>query len=109
VTTLAPEVSIVMPVFNERATIEQAIRSVLDAGVADSFELIVVDDGSTDGSSELLSSGEWPEHVRVLSHDRNRGKGAALRTALAPAGIGREGRTSSASLAVSTPCASRPR
>jgi len=74
-----------MPVFNERATIEQAIRSVLDAGVADSFELIVVDDGSTDGSSELLSSGEWPEHVRVLSHDRNRGKGAALRTALAQA------------------------
>jgi dolichol-phosphate hexosyltransferase len=80
-----PEVTILMPVFNERDTIEHAIRSVLDARVADSFELLVVDDGSTDGSRELLDRGEWPEQVRLLAHDRNRGKGAALRTGLAEA------------------------
>jgi glycosyltransferase involved in cell wall biosynthesis len=80
-----PEVTILMPVFNERDTIEHAIRSVLDARVADSFELLVVDDGSTDGSRELLDRGEWPEQVRVLAHDRNRGKGVALRTGLAEA------------------------
>jgi glycosyltransferase involved in cell wall biosynthesis len=78
-----PEVSIVMPVFNERVTIERAIAEVLDAKVAESFELVVVDDGSTDGTVELLRDGTWPEEVRILYHERNRGKGAALRTALA--------------------------
>jgi len=73
-----------MPVYNECATVEQAIASVLDAGFTD-YELLVVDDGSTDGSRELLDSGAWPEQVRILRHDRNRGKGAALRTALADA------------------------
>ncbi len=84
-TSPAVELSVLMPVFNERATIERAIRSVLDAGVADSFELIVIDDGSTDGTSELLREREWPEAVRVLFHEKNGGKGAALRTALAEA------------------------
>ena len=78
------ELTIAMPVYNERATVERAIGSVLDAGFSD-YELVVVDDGSTDGSRELLEAGTWPEHVRVLRHDRNRGKGAALRTALGEA------------------------
>ena len=80
-----PEVSVVMPVFNERATVERAIAAVLAANVADEFELIVVDDGSVDGTVDILRDGSWPEHVRVLYHERNRGKGAALRTALAQA------------------------
>jgi len=80
-----PEVSIVMPVFNERATVERAIGAVIDAAVSDSFELIVVDDGSHDGTADVLRGREWPEQVRVLYHERNRGKGAALRTALAEA------------------------
>ena len=80
-----PEVSVVMPVFNERATVERAIAAVLAANVADEFELIVVDDGSVDGTVDILRDGSWPEHVRVLYHERNRGKGAALRTALAEA------------------------
>ena len=79
------EVSVLMPVYNERATIERAIAGVLDAPISDRFELLIVDDGSSDGTSELLQTREWPPHVRVLRHDRNRGKGAAIRTALTEA------------------------
>jgi len=75
--------SVLMPVYNERATIEAAIDRVLaEDHSVDGLELIVVDDGSTDGTSEFLDNGDWPEHVHVLRHDRNRGKGAALRTGL---------------------------
>ena len=79
------ELTVLMPVFNERSTIERAIADVLDAGVSDSLELLVVDDGSTDGTRELLESGEWPGAVRIVMHDRNRGKGAAIRTGIAAA------------------------
>ena len=79
------EVTVVMPVFNELATVERAVAEVLDANVSDSIELLVVDDGSSDGTRELLRETSWPDPVRVLYHDRNRGKGAALRTALAEA------------------------
>jgi glycosyltransferase involved in cell wall biosynthesis len=80
----ALSLSVVMPVYNERATIETAIERVLAVEVlVDRLDLVVVDDGSTDGTRELLDGREWPENVRILRHDRNRGKGAALRTALA--------------------------
>jgi glycosyltransferase involved in cell wall biosynthesis len=68
-----------MPVYNERATIERAIAGVLDAGISDSLELLIVDDGSTDGTRELLRETEWPEAVRVVYQQKNRGKGAAVR------------------------------
>jgi dolichol-phosphate hexosyltransferase len=74
-----------MPVFNERATVERAIASVLDADVGMPLELIVVDDGSTDGTRELLRAKHWPEQATLIEHDANRGKGAAVRTALARA------------------------
>ena len=74
-----------MPVFNERATVERAIEELLAVRPDDSWELIVVDDGSTDGSADVLRRRSWPEGVRVLFHERNRGKGVALRTALAEA------------------------
>jgi dolichol-phosphate hexosyltransferase len=78
--------SVLMPVFNERPTIATAIERVLAADVSvDGLELIVVDDGSTDGTGELLNGREWPENVRIVRHERNRGKGAALRTGLAHA------------------------
>lgn len=74
-----------MPVFNERVRLERAVAAVLDAKVADSFELLIVDDGSTDGTQEILRGGNWPPEVRVVYHERNRGKGAAIRTALTEA------------------------
>ncbi len=78
-----PDLSILMPVFNERATVAAAIADALEAELpVASRELIVVDDGSTDGTRDLLRKGGWPDAVRVVYHDRNRGKGAAVRTAL---------------------------
>ena len=75
-----------MPAFNERATIEDAIRGVLDADLpVDDVELVIVDDGSTDGTREILGNGSWPEGVKVIEHPGNRGKGGAIRTALAHA------------------------
>jgi glycosyltransferase involved in cell wall biosynthesis len=74
--------SILMPVFNESATVEKAISDVLETEFPLGVELIVVDDGSTDATAEILREGDWPEEVRILRHDRNRGKGAAVRTAL---------------------------
>ena len=79
------ELTVVMPVFEERETVERAIASVLATEFPHSYELIVVDDGSRDGTSELLRGGTFPAHVRLLTHDRNLGKGAAIRTALASA------------------------
>jgi glycosyltransferase involved in cell wall biosynthesis len=74
--------SILMPVFNERATIEAAIADALGAELPVERELVVVDDGSTDGTRELLDKSTWPDGVKIVYHDRNRGKGAAVRTAL---------------------------
>ncbi len=75
--------SILMPVYDEIATVEAAIDDALTAELpVDRRELVVVDDGSTDGTRELLAGRDWPENVRVVFHERNRGKGAALRTAL---------------------------
>ena len=74
--------SILMPVFNERTTVEAAIADALSAELPVERQLVVVDDGSTDGTTELLRMGSWPESVTVVFHKRNRGKGAAVRTAL---------------------------
>ena len=78
-----PELSIVMPVFNEHATIADAVGQALAAELpVTDVELVIVDDHSTDGTREWLRAQEWPEHVRLLLHDRNRGKGGAIATAL---------------------------
>lgn len=75
--------SILMPVFNERATVAAAIADALAADLpVERRELIVVDDGSNDGTRELLAQEPWPDEVKVVRHDRNLGKGAALRTGL---------------------------
>ena len=79
----ARSLSVLMPIYNERATVREAIEQVLDVDfpVAET-QLVVVDDGSTDGTAEVLAEGGWPQQVTVVSHERNRGKGAAVRTAL---------------------------
>lgn len=74
-----------MPVFNERVRLERAVAALLAANVSDDLELLIVDDGSTDGTREILRDNDWPAEVRVIYHDKNRGKGAAIRTALAEA------------------------
>jgi len=72
-----------MPIYNERATVKTAIEQVLAADLpVDEFELVVVDDGSTDGTREWLQSHGLPDNVRLFLHDRNCGKGAAIATAL---------------------------
>jgi len=71
------KVSVVMPVYNERDTIEEILRRVEATGLV--HEIIVVDDLSTDGTRELLAKIDR-EPIRVLLHDSNLGKGRALRT-----------------------------
>jgi len=75
--------TILMPVFNERATLERAVTDALEAELpVAERQVVIVDDGSTDGSRELLRDTTWPANVEVVYHDRNRGKGAAIRTGL---------------------------
>ena len=76
-TEVRPCLSVVIPCYNEEATIEALINLVLDSPWV--AEIIVVDDGSKDRSREILANVNDPK-VRVVLHDVNKGKGAALRT-----------------------------
>src|SRR4051794_20916321 len=81
-----PVLSVLVPVYNEAGTVEQAIEELLSTDLGVGFEVIVVDDGSTDGTAEILARGDWPaDRVRLLQHAQNQGKGAAVWTALAEA------------------------
>jgi glycosyltransferase involved in cell wall biosynthesis len=71
--------SIIVPVYNERKTIEEIIRRVQAVDLDLEKEIIVVDDGSTDGTREALQSLGLAE-LRVVVHEKNKGKGAALRS-----------------------------
>ncbi|HOG23458.1 MAG TPA: glycosyltransferase family 2 protein [Candidatus Omnitrophota bacterium] len=72
------KLSVVMPVYNEKKTVEEVIRRVL--GLAMEKELVIVDDASTDGTREILARYENTPHVRIFYHEKNQGKGAALQT-----------------------------
>jgi glycosyltransferase involved in cell wall biosynthesis len=75
--------SILMPVYNERQRVERAIAEVLHTELPSDFELIVVNDGSTDGTAEILkANGSWDGRVRLVEHETNQGKGAAVKSAL---------------------------
>ncbi|MGO8748427.1 MAG: glycosyltransferase family 2 protein [Thermoguttaceae bacterium] len=73
-------VSVIVPVYNEAATIGELIRRVLEA--PDSKQIIVVDDGSLGQTPDVLARVERSDRIIVLRHDGNRGKGAAIRTGL---------------------------
>jgi len=72
-----------MPVYNEMKTIAEIVKRVKAVGVAS--EIVIVDDGSTDGTRDFLKTLEGDPQVRVILHQRNQGKGAAVRTAIAAA------------------------
>lgn len=75
------KLSIIVPVHNEANTIIELLRRVQAQNLA--HEIIVVDDGSTDGTPTELSKLDGKGKIRTLRHERNRGKGAALRTGFA--------------------------
>ncbi len=77
------KLSILVPVYNEAATVEEILRRVRTADTCGlATELIVVDDGSTDGTREIVDRLAGEDGIKVVHHPKNRGKGAALRTAL---------------------------
>src|SRR5580704_902249 len=73
--------TVIVPVFNERATVAEVIRRMRAVELPVVLQVIVVDDGSSDGTDKVLQALE-DSTVRVLKHDQNLGKGAAIRTAL---------------------------
>jgi glycosyltransferase involved in cell wall biosynthesis len=75
------KLSILMPVYNEFATLATVVKEVLRVEYPCEIELVIVDDGSTDGTRDLYSSFESDPRVSVHLHKANRGKGAAIRTA----------------------------
>ena len=75
--SMAPLVSIILPTFNRAHFLEQAFRS-LASQTYQVFEIIIVDDGSTDNTASVLKS----KDVKYVSHERNRGKGRAIRTGI---------------------------
>ena len=81
---MAPELSIVIPAYDEEGRLGPSLRRVLEylTGRGDGAEVLVVDDGSRDGTADV-ARGFAAEGVRLLAHAGNRGKGAAVRTGLA--------------------------
>lgn len=80
--------SVVIPAYNERSTVHELLRRVAEAPLPDGMgrEIVVVDDGSTDGTRELLqelAADEDPMPFRLILHPENLGKGAAVRSGLA--------------------------
>lgn len=77
------KLSVIIPVFNEVGSIREIVRRVQKTRLPN--EIIIVDDCSTDGTRDLLAELEGKRGVRVILHEKNQGKGAAVRTGLAAA------------------------
>jgi glycosyltransferase involved in cell wall biosynthesis len=84
---MKPMLSVVIPVYNEAATVASVIELVRNAPVETSLEIVVVDDASTDGTRRILEelAAANGETLRLIVHPANRGKGAAVRTGIAAA------------------------
>ena len=73
--------SVIVPVFNERVTVAEVLRRIRAVELPVEIEVIVVDDGSSDGTDKVLAA-IGDSTVRVINHPQNRGKGAAIRTGM---------------------------
>ena len=75
-------ISLLIPVFNEKEAIRETIETCMDvfSKMGEEFEVLVINDGSTDGTEEILN--DLPQQVQVLTHDVNRGYGASMKTGL---------------------------
>jgi dolichol-phosphate hexosyltransferase len=80
---MPPRLSVLIPVFNEEATVERLLDAV--EARPEVSELVIVDDGSTDRTPDLLASRSFSRPTKVLRHAANSGKGAAIRSAIAEA------------------------
>jgi glycosyltransferase involved in cell wall biosynthesis len=77
--------SVIVPVYNEENTIRELVSRVEKVGLAD--EIVLVDDGSKDGTPAILRELAKAKHIRLIEHERNRGKGAAVRTGIEAASM----------------------
>ncbi|HEY6074691.1 MAG TPA: glycosyltransferase family 2 protein, partial [Anaerolineales bacterium] len=74
------ELSVIIPIYNEKAHIQEIVRRVKATGLAS--ELVLVDDGSVDGTRDILPSLDAQDGVHVILHEKNQGKGGAVRTGI---------------------------
>ena len=74
------DLSVIIPIYNEIHTIKEIIQRVEAQGLAN--EILLIDDGSTDGTREILEEFVDKDHIKVLFHKKNQGKGSAVRTGL---------------------------
>ena len=79
---MSHKLSIIMPCYNCTATLEEALASIYTQELEMPFEVVMVNDGSTDGTGQLIEElARRYAHIRYVSHDRNRGGGAARNNA----------------------------
>ncbi len=74
------KLTVLIPIYNEVDTLREILKRVKDTQLAD--EILLVDDGSTDGTREILAELDGQDGVRVILHEYNQGKGAAVRTGI---------------------------
>ena len=77
------KLSVIMPIYNEIHTLDEIIKRVKNTGLAD--EIVMVDDGSSDGTRELVKKYQGKTGFQVILHEKNQGKGAAVRSGFAAA------------------------
>ena len=77
---LPMKLSILMPVYNEVATLQSAVKRVLGVDYPVEIELVIIDDGSTDGTRALYPQWACEDRIRIHEKPTNEGKGSAIRT-----------------------------